>query len=305
MEATRVFVEAGAAVEILGSENSLAHQEIVADEDAGNGTKKTGVAHEPGKNVTAIAGEKLPGLHEKAHDGGNETAGAKTDAAGRKIGKIVGGRDDVGGDIDVERGHQQNNHGENDNSGERRHEKPEEFAEGVKFRWPGEHGAEAARFAARPEKQCKADEEQERRRDTLEEADGFDAAQNHENVEKPEKNEANRCAVVKFCPAGRERDDHGVDGFAANPGLNAEPAASDQGSKNRGDVGAEHAERSPCKNGKGDAVLRSGMCVEKHGNQHEDVAKKNGEERLAPVHAAGNHAAGEHVGGDIDAHGDP
>src|SRR5207302_10633490 len=102
MEATRVFVEAGAAVEILGSENSLAHQEIVADEDAGNGTKKTGVAHQPGKNVTAITGEKLPGLHEKANDGSNETAGAKTDAAGATMGKTAGGRGHADGHNDAE-----------------------------------------------------------------------------------------------------------------------------------------------------------------------------------------------------------
>src|SRR6202795_3154175 len=47
------------------------------------------------------------------------------------------------------------------------------------------------------------------------------------------------------------------------------------------------------------------MRVQQHGNQHQDVAEKNGEERLLPVHAAGDHSAGEHVGGDVHAHGDP
>src|SRR2546429_1432855 len=71
-----------------------------------------------------------------------------------------------------------------------------------------------------------------------------------------------------------EGHDHGVDGFAANPGLNAKPAASDQSSENRGNIRAECTERSAGKNGKRDAVLRAGVRVEQHGDQHEDVAEK-------------------------------
>src|SRR5207245_1115346 len=56
-------------------------------------------------------------------------------------------------------------------------------------------------------------------------------------------------------PARSEGHDHGVDGFAANPGLNAKPAASDQSSENRGNIRAECTERSAGKNGKRDAVL--------------------------------------------------
>src|SRR5436189_3240388 len=47
-----------------------------------------------------------------------------------------------------------------------------------------------------------------------------------------------------------EGHDHGVDGFAANPGLNAKPAASDQSSENRGNIRAECTERSAGKNGR-------------------------------------------------------
>ena len=139
----------------------------------------------------------------------------------------------------------------------------------------------------------------------MQKADGFDAAQNHENIEEPEENEADRGAGVEPGPARSEGHDHGVDGFAANPSLNAKPAAGDERAKNRGNIGAENAERSARKNRKGNAVLRAGVRVEEHRNEHQDVAEKNGEKRLAPIHAAGDHAAGQHVGGNVDAHGDP
>ena len=47
------------------------------------------------------------------------------------------------------------------------------------------------------------------------------------------------------------------------------------------------------------------MRVQQHGNQHQHVAQKDGEDRLLPVHAAGDHRAGQHVGGNVDAHRDP
>ena len=139
----------------------------------------------------------------------------------------------------------------------------------------------------------------------MQEADGLDAPQDDEDIEKPEEHKAAGWARVDLGPARSEGHDHGVDGFAANPGLNAKPAASDQSSENRGNIRAECTERSAGKNGKRDAVLRAGVRVEQHGDQHEDVAEKNGEKRLFPAHAAGNHSAGEHVGRDVDAHGDP
>src|SRR5438067_5618305 len=122
---------------------------------------------------------------------------------------------------------------------------------------------------------------------------------------RSQKSTKQTAVPVELGPGGSEGDDHGVDGFAADPGLNAKPATSDEGAENRGDVGTENAKRSARIDGEGDAVLRAGVSVEKHGNQHEHVAEKNGKKRLAPVHAAGDHAAGQHVGGDVHAHGDP
>src|SRR5437667_335978 len=278
MKATGIFILAAAPVKVIKRKNFLPQHEIIADQNAGDGAEKAGVANKPGKNVAAIARQQLPGLHEQAHNGGDHAAGTKTDAARGKIGEVVGGRDDVGGDVDIERGHEQADHGEH-------------------------HGPGMAE--ARPEKKNQADEEQEGRGDALQEADGLDAPQDDEDIEKPEEHKAAGWARVDLGPARSEGHDHGVDGFAANPGLNAKPAASDQSSENRGNIRAECTERSAGKNGKRDAVLRAGVRVEQHGDQHEDVAEKNGEKRLFPAHAAGNHSAGEHVGRDVDAHGDP
>jgi len=88
---------------------------------------------------------------------------------------------------------------------------------------------------------------------------------------------------VEIRPRWGESHDHGVDGFATNPGLNAEPAASDESAQNGRNVGAENSEGGARKNRKWDAVLSSGMRVEQHGNQHQDVAEKDGEERLLAI----------------------
>src|SRR5690242_10726195 len=81
MKAAGIFIPAAAPVKVLNGENFLAHHEIIADQNAGNGAEKAGVANEPGKNVTAVARQQLPGLHEEAHNGGDHAAGTKTDAA--------------------------------------------------------------------------------------------------------------------------------------------------------------------------------------------------------------------------------
>src|SRR6266704_1470136 len=378
MEATRVFIPAIALIEIFDDKEFFAYDEVIADKHARDGAKKTGVADEPNKNVIGVVRHQLPWLHDDAHGAGDETAGAETDAARGEIGEIVGRGDDVGGDVDVEGGHEKRNHRqddgegiaearknrdgipkrlakddhgggsdgdadegveshrggeakgladdlitlaacipreignvqrdggpETDDAGERRDEKTEKFAESLKFRGRGEHGAEAPGFAARPEEKSESNQEQKRGGDALQEANGFNAAKNHEHVQKPEKDEADRRAGMKVCPRRGEGHDHSVDGFAADPGLNAKPAAGDKSTQDGGDVGTENAEGSTSENRKRDTVLRTGVGVQEHGDQHKEVAEKNGEERLFPIHAAGDHSAGEHVGGNVHAHGNP
>src|SRR5437879_2356648 len=106
-----------ALIKILDEEDFLAHDEIIADEDAGDGTEKSGVADEPAEDVAAVVGHQFPRLHNDAHGAGDEAAGAKTDAARRKIREIVGGRDHVGSDVDVKSGYEQSNHGQDHRPG--------------------------------------------------------------------------------------------------------------------------------------------------------------------------------------------
>src|SRR6267154_3036434 len=263
METARVFVLALALIKILDEEEFLAHDEIIADEDARDGAEKSGVADEPAEDVAAVARHQFPRLHDDAHGAGDQAAGAETDAARRKIREIVGGRNHVGSDVDVERGYEQSNHGqdhrpgiaearenrnripeglaknnhgggsdgdadegveshrcgeaegladdlialaasvtseirnvqrhggpESDHAGERRNEETEELSEALKFRGPPEHGAEAARFAACPQEKGKSDEQQDRSGNALQKANGFNAAQNHQHIQKPEKEKA-------------------------------------------------------------------------------------------------------------------
>ena len=139
----------------------------------------------------------------------------------------------------------------------------------------------------------------------MQKADHLDAAKDHEHIEQPKKRKADGGATGKVRPARRQRDDHGVDGFPADPGLDAEPSAGNQGAKDCRDVCAEDSERGAREDRKRDAVFGASVSVQQHGDQHQDVAEENSEERLLPVHAAGDHAAGEHVGGNVDAHRNP
>jgi hypothetical protein len=92
-------------------------------------------------------------------------------------------------------------------------------------------------------------------------------------------------------PAWSKGGQHRVDRFAANPGLNAEPAAGYQGAQDSGHVGAQDAERGARENGEGNSIAGSCVSVQQHRNQDEYVSKKNGKEGLLPAHASGNHSA--------------
>ena len=168
-----------------------------------------------------------------------------------------------------------------------------------------EDGAEAAGFVGDPEQEKQADAEHEGGAEGLEALDGLDALPDDEHVEGPEEEEADPDAGGVVGGGGDEDFGHGPDGLAADPTLDAEPAAGDEGSEDGGDVGAEDAEGGSDVDGKGDAVFGSGVGVEDHRDEHDEVAEKDGGDGLEPAHAAGDEAAGEHVGGDADGHRNP
>ncbi len=109
----------------------------------------------------------------------------------------------------------------------------------------------------------------------------------------------------QIVPGGNEGGEDAIDRPAADPGLNAEPAAGDQRPQQRRNVRAQQAKAGAAIDRKRDAVLRAGVRVEDHRNQHDHVSQEDGEHGLPPVHAAVDQAGGQHVGGDAGRHADP
>ena len=96
-----------------------------------------------------------------------------------------------------------------------------------------------------------------------------------------------------------------MDRRAADPRLNAEPAAGNDGAQNRRKIGAAHAKRRANEDRKRNAVLRAGMRVEQHRNEHDEIAQQHRADGLLPVHALGDERRGKLVGGDLHRHGEP
>src|SRR5579859_2327652 len=117
MDAARIFVLSAALVEVLRRKIFVTNHEIIADQDTRNGAEESRIADEPAENVVAVTRHELPRLHDDAHHEGDQSAGAKADTARRKIGEVVGGGDDVCGDVDVKRGHEEREHGDHHGPG--------------------------------------------------------------------------------------------------------------------------------------------------------------------------------------------
>src|SRR5437773_10502205 len=57
IETARIFIPAIALIEIFDEEDFFAHDEVIADEDARDGSQKAGVTDEPAENVAAVIGQ--------------------------------------------------------------------------------------------------------------------------------------------------------------------------------------------------------------------------------------------------------
>ena len=66
------------------------------------GPEQAGVADQPAGDVGAVVAQQFPGHHQDADDAGDQAAGAEGDAARVEVREVVGGRDDVGGDVGVQ-----------------------------------------------------------------------------------------------------------------------------------------------------------------------------------------------------------
>src|SRR3989440_1409041 len=219
--------------EIVGGGNHVG-----SDVDVKSGYEQSnhGQDHRPGIAEARENRNRIPEGLAKNNHGGGSYRDADKGVEGHRCGEAEGLADDLialaAGVTREIRNVQRHRGPESDHAGERRNEETEELSEALKFRGLPEHGAEAARFRACPQEKGKSDEQQERCGNALQKANGFNAAQNHQHIQKPEKEKAECRARMKIRPAGSQGHDHGVDGLAADPGLNAEPAARQQGAQN-------------------------------------------------------------------------
>src|SRR5262245_46298000 len=118
-----------------------------------------------------------------------------------------------------------------------------------------------------PAEQEEAKGDEEGRFDIEEEANGIDAFPDDGHVEEPEDEKASklRCGNAEAgdgrcgVPGGEPDTEQREDGEAADPRLNAEPAAGDEGAHERGDVGTAESEGGAAINWEGDAVARAGV----------------------------------------------
>ena len=122
----------------------------------------------------------------------------------------------------------------------------------------------------------------------MQESDGFDAAPDDDHIQKPEAEEAGPERPIDLCDGWPDDDEHGVDGLAADPGLNAEPAAGNERTHDCGNVCAADSERGANEDREWDAVFGASVGVQQHWNEHDEVAHEDRAEGLLPIHALGD-----------------
>ena len=165
----------------------------------------------------------------------------------------------------------------------------------------------------RPDEQHQRHHQDERRRPVLDRAQEIHSAVDDEDVQAPEEQErqpfgrrvAADPAAEQIRPAGNDGAEERLQRFAADPRLDAEPAAGHERPHQRGKIRTDRAVGDAREDWKRDAVLRPWMGVEQDWNEDDGVAEEDGDERLPPVHAARHQPRREHVGRDAVRHADP
>lgn len=205
---------------------------------------------------------------------------------------------------------------EADHAGKARHEEREKLARlrlaRIKRRRLRKNWPETASVAISPKKQKQTERDEERRFDIQEPANAIDSLVNDQHVDAPEKEKAeqlrqsnSKCAVRVAGERGCENRNDFVNRAAADPGLDSEPAAGNEGPHERRNVGAGRAERSATKNWKRNSVTRSSVRVQDDWEKDDEIAEKNCQNSLPPIHPAADERGSQHVGGNAGRHRNP
>jgi hypothetical protein len=144
-------------------------------------------------------------------------------------------------------------------------------------------------------------------------ADRIGAMHDEVDLQRPEHEEARELADRDVEERQRRavqrvaREDIGerIDRAAAEPGLDAVPAARDDRTQHRGQLCALRAERRPHKHRIRNAVLGACMADQQHRHEHDQVAEQHGRDRLPRRHALFREACRKHVRCDVHHHPDP
>jgi len=96
------------------------------------------------------------------------------------------------------------------------------------MRWRRQHWPKSTCSLVRPTEQQQAYSQQNRRTDSLQKSNVFDAFEDDRKIDQPKCYEADRSAVSDVSPTGREGYDQGIDRFTPNPGLDTEPASGNE-----------------------------------------------------------------------------
>ena len=146
----------------------------------------------------------------------------------------------------------------------------------------------------------------ERRGEALQEADGFDALIDDGHVQRPEAEEATPQHGLRSDQRRREHADHRGDGLTADPALDSEPSAGNDGPQNRRYVRAQRGRTAHARRrGRECRISRRHVRSAAWGMRTMRLPRQDRRDGLLPVHAAGDQARRKHIGGDLHGHGEP
>ena len=112
------------------------------------------------------------------------------------------------------------------------------------------------------------------------------AQKNRKHRNWPPVMPSGQCRRAASVDAEKDRHADSVDRLAADPRLDAEPAARDQRAQQGRHVRAARAERRAAIKPETEFRRRARVRVEDHRDEHDDVAEKNRQDGLPPIHAA-------------------
>jgi len=165
--------------------------------------------------------------------------------------------------------------------------------------------AQSSAMTNPPQQQQDSTGKQKGRGVAAEDLDSLDSSRDDRDLDQPEQRERQSHAPSHGSPARPRGNEERVKRESTDPSLNAEPPARDDRAEHRGNVCPANSEARSAHHGEGDTVLGSGMRVQNHRDEHDDVAEEDRHQRLPPGHAFLHQSGRKRVCRDDHTHADP